>query len=271
MNTDTEAGQIAALALATADGRVVDDPETGRRWLVVGENARAEEVSDAHDLKPSPRRIAQAVTVQTLDSLVDYVMAFRSDETVLFADIERNRIVAALDYHGPALPSNVDHKATMDLPFSVEWAAWTKIDGKMMEQLEFARFLEENANDIVAPDGAELLEICRDLQARRKVNFIKAVRTSSDNENFEYQDETQATTRKGEIEIPTKFEIEIPVYFDGRSIRFFAFLRWRLEEGVGLKLGVALHRAEHVRQAVFKEIVGQVRERTDRMAVFGRI
>jgi hypothetical protein len=38
-----------------------------------------------------------------------------------------------------------------------------------------------------------------------------------------------------------------------------------------LTLGIQLHRAEHVRQAVFKQIVTQVAERTGCLAVFGKI
>jgi uncharacterized protein YfdQ (DUF2303 family) len=269
----TEAEVVADLTRQAETPHVVSvmNGETPRLFLVRGRETEMQEVSDPHDLLPTPARIRQDVILQTVDSLIEYVNAFARPGTTLFADISENRIVGALDYHCPEKPANVDHLARLTLPFSEEWKTWSKIDGKMLEQLEFARFLEENANDVIAPSGAELLEICRDIQAKRKVNFIKAVRTSSDNESFEYSDETQATTRKGEIEIPTKFELEIPVYFDGRTIRFFAFLRWRMEEGIGLKLGVELHRAEHVRQAVFKEIVSNVRELTGCKAVYGRI
>lgn len=269
METKTEVAAVAALALQSAAAQIIPDGE--RRWLVVGENARVEEVTDPHDLKPKPSRIAQAITVQTVDSLVEYVNAYKKPNTVLFADIAKNRIAAVIDYHGPDDPENTDHVATMDLPFSEEWKAWTSIDGKYLEQLVFARYLEENSADISAPTGAELLEVCRDIQALRKVNFTKVVRTSSENESFEWTDETQATTRNGNLEIPTKFEIEIPVYFDGRTIKFFAFLRWVLIEGAGVKLGAQLHRPEHVRQAIFKELVGKVTDRTGCVTVFGHI
>jgi hypothetical protein len=49
-----------------------------------------------------------------------------------------------------------------------------------------------------------------------------------------------------------------------------AFLRWKLGEGT-LRLGVQLHRAEHVRQAVFRQIVDRVAVRTGCPAMFGRI
>lgn len=77
-----------------------------------------------------------------------------------------------------------------------------------------------------------------------------------------------ARTTKGGVEVPSKFELRLPVYFGGETVSLFAFLRWRLEEG-SLKLGIALHRAEHVRQAVFKQIVTEAGDRTDCPIMFG--
>ncbi|MCH1933271.1 YfdQ family protein, partial [Shewanella sp. A25] len=76
---------------------------------------------------------------------------------------------AIVDYHAPDKAAHGAHVAAMALPYSEEWKAWTAIDGKLMPQREFARFIEENAVDVVAPSGADLLEVVRDLQAVRKV------------------------------------------------------------------------------------------------------
>jgi uncharacterized protein YfdQ (DUF2303 family) len=264
----TEVKTIADLAVAASGKPETIVTEGGREFLITPDGLKVQEVTEP-GAKLLPDHIVQGVTLQTVDSIVDYAERFKTDTSVLFADIEHNTIVAAIDYHAPAAAGHVQHSAKMALPHSVEWKAWAGINGKMMEQLEFARFLEENAADIEAPSGADVLEACRDLQARRKVNFIKAVRTSSDNENFEFTDETEART-KGGVELPAKFKLSIPVYFDDAPHELFAFLRWRLDDG-SLKLGIALHRAEHVRQAVFKSIVTDVAERTALTAVFGRL
>lgn len=270
----TEADAVAELAGKTQNFPFFEKTEDGRVLALVPQGNGHWEIQDVSDPlreTKTPPYIAQAITLQTLDSLVEYGQRFRTAATILLADIDKNSIRAVIDYHAPDKADRAAHSATMALPFSVEWQTWTGIDGKMMDQLEFARFLEENAGDIVRPSGADLLEVCRDLQAVRKVDFRKAVRTSSDNESFEYTDETTAGTKKGDVEVPTKFALEIPVYFGEGVTGVQAFLRWRLEEGVGLKLGVKLHRAEHVRQAVFKQIVLGAAERIDRPAVFGRL
>jgi len=266
---DTEAEVISDLA-RKALAPTTFKTDDGRAFLVTHDSANVREISDEHGLQVNtPRYIKQAVTLQTQDSLVEYVNRFKTADTVLFADIAANTILATLDYHASAKAAHVAHRAALTLPFSEEWGLWTRISGKLMSQLEFARFLEENGADVRAPDAAELLEACRDLQAHRKVNFVKAVRTSSDNENFEYTDETKATTKAG-IELPTKFKLGLPVYFGEPDTEVFAFLRWKLDDGQ-LNLGIQLHRAEHVRQAVFKQIVAGVAERTGCVAVFGKL
>jgi len=269
MTENTEAGAVAALA-AKASGAHVVKTGDNREFLIVPSGFSDKEVSDAYGLKlAKPKYIKQTVTIETADSLVDYVNRFKGADTMLFAEISANRIVALVDYHASTAAAHVAHRAKMELPFSEEWTLWTKISGKLMPQLEFARFLEENAADVRAPDAGELLDACRDLQIRRKVNFTKAVRTASDNENFEYSEETNATQKKGELELPTKFRLGLPVYFGDAETEVYAFLRWRLDDGA-LALGVQLHRIEHVRQAVFKKIVLDVAVRTASPAVFGK-
>lgn len=277
---NTEAGVVAALAQAAARQPHFTVTDDGRAVIFLPTEDGGWTPHDLSDPNRDPGRppvIAQGVTLQTLDSLVDYANRFKTADTLLFADIDASAIHAALDYHradpkGEAHKAELlRHSARMKLPHSVEWQTWTAIDGKLFGQLEFARFIEENAGDIVAPSGADLLEVCRDIQAVRKVNFIKAVRTSSDNESFEWVDDTQASSRKGNVEIPTQFKLELPVYFGEGAVSLYAFLRWRLVDGEGLKLGVQLHRAEHVRQAVFKDIVTRAADRIGAPAMFGRL
>lgn len=267
----TEAEAIATMARKGASASIIKTADN-RELLILPEGARFEDVTDEHKLATTlPHYIKQSVTVQTQDSLVEYVNKFKGSETLLFADMSNSVIVAAIDYHAADKAAHSAHRATLSLPFSEEWRLWTGISGKLVPQLEFARFLEENGADVRAPDAADLLEAARDLQTHRKVNFIKAVRTASENENFEFTDETTAKTKSG-LELPTKFTLGIPVYFGESDTEIFAFLRWSIKPDEGqLSLGIQLHRAEHVRQAVFKQIVQGVSSRTSCAAVFGKI
>ena len=265
----TEAAEIAKLATQANARAAIIKSDDGRTFLIKPNNCTHIDVTEPNALPLyEPALTRQLAQMQTTDSLVEYVNRFKSDDTILLADIAANAIVGAIDYHSPNGPRHVQHKAALQLGFSTEWTEWNRINDKLMPQLEFARFIEENAADIAAPPAADLIECVRDLQAHRKVNFTKAVRTSSENENFEFTDETEAKGRGG-IEIPTRFVLKIPVYFGESDVELGAFLRWKLDGG--LFLGIKLHRAEHVRQAVFKQIVLDVAVRTERPAMFGRI
>jgi hypothetical protein len=273
----TEAEAISKIVRDNLAARTIKT-DSGLEYLIYAAGLQKHEVTDEHGLhKALPRYIHQNVVVQTVDSLTAYVCRFMNADTTLFADISKNSITGAIDYHkqgddgkgkvvGPTAQF-VAHCVRMELQFSQEWKLWTGINGRLMPQMEFARFIEENGADVAAPAGAELLEAVRDLQANRKVNFTKAVRTASDNENFEYTDETEART-KGGFEIPTKFLLKIPVYFGEEAVSLHGFLRWKLDDGA-LNLGIALHRTENVRQAVFKQIVCGIEDGTSAHVVFG--
>lgn len=266
----SEADSVAKLAVKSAGTPQVITTAAGREFVVLPEGFKAEDVTPANKVEVlSPKQLSQNVTLQNADALIEYLNRFKSDKSLMFADVQANRIVCALDYHDKAQASLVTHRATLDLPFSEEWKIWSGISGQLKPQLEFARFIEENAPDIKAPDAGTLLESVRDLQARRSVNFIQAVRTDSDNESFEFSDNTEARA-KGDLELPTKFLLSIPVYFGDPDTEVQAFLRWKLEEGK-LMLGIKLHRAEHIRQAAFKLIVTDAMERTGLFAVFGKM
>lgn len=271
----TNADAVAELARKGTVEPHILKTESGRELLVLPSEdggARHVDVSEPGvQLAPEANWTVQAVTVQTADSLVDYMNRFKVKTSSLFADIDSNRIVAVIDYHDIEPGARLGHRATLDLPYSVEWLVWSAIDGELMDQLTFARFIEENAGDFSAPTAADLLEVTRELQAHRKVNFIKAVRTASDNENFEFSDQTDLGTKRGDLEVPTKFTLRLPIYFGGPLYTIEAFLRWSLIEGAGLKLGISIRNREHVRQAVFKEVVMDVADRSELPAYFGRI
>lgn len=274
---DTEAATGAALALEGATPHTID--HDGRTFLVHSVNQRVMDITDPHGLTRRPSHILQAVTLETKDSLVDYVNRYKTAGTVLFANIAASTIVAALNYHdasnagGEGLANHADHRAKLVLPLSTEWKDWAQFDKTgHVSQKDFARWIEEHAGDVAAPLAADLLEMCRDLQSLRRVSFIEAVRrTNSDAESFTYKNETDIQRDGHSIDIPTLFELSLPVYFGEPNTSLMAYLRWNIGENGQLTLGIKLSRAEYVRQAVFKQIVAEVGERAKVPVLYGTI
>lgn len=228
-----------------------------------------------------PKNVTQMPKLQTVQSMIDYVNRFKNPDTVLFANIDNNDVLAVIDYHGkptgeviegrddgtlPA-PRLGSHRAALHLPFSQEWQLWNSVSNKLMSHRDFASFIEENAIDVIEPAGAALLEMCRDLHVINDSSFKSSIR-HGDTEKFEYQKNTNATVR-GDVEIPVSITLSIPVYFGEENVHVTAFMRRKIDEGV-LSLGVKLSRVESIRQNEFHRIVGDIAGHTnDLTTVYG--
>jgi uncharacterized protein YfdQ (DUF2303 family) len=271
-NTATETGQIAALAVqaAAAAPHIIANSD-GRQFAVVPDGFELRDVTPAGAAVTfKPDHIAQTVCLETAASLSDYLTRFKSPQTTLFANISANSIVGVIDYHAPGSADLAKHIAKLTLPYSTEWALWSGIDGKLNSQLDFARFLEENAQDVRAPDTADLLECVRDMQAVEKADFRARVRPESDNVDFDFSQSTDAGTRNGTLEVPKRLTLSFPVFFGGEPITLEARLRWRKTQD-GLQLGVMILRKEQVRQEEFQRVVSQISASADVPAHYGQL
>lgn len=288
----TDAGVVTRLAIEsmTVENRLIlRDAAEGPTLALLRDDAGDERLEPVDLIGgvhvTAPGRIAMLVAVETEQSLASYANRFKTSASTLFASIATDTIVAVIDYHGSTRdvpggspdeagavafsPSFREHRATLKLVRSLEWLAWAAVDGKLMPQLEFVRFLEENREDIHSPDAATILEACRDLQGLTKVDFRSVVREDSDNYKIEYAEEATARP-KGDITLPSEFILSLPVYFDDVEVQVAALLRWKIDAG-HLSLGVRLKRAERIRQAQFKQIVVGLNEATGLQALYGSI
>lgn len=276
---------VRDLAIATTAPRTVTGPD-GVVYAVIwrGQSQMLERLTPEGGLETKPPgRIRQTVELATSESLIDYAKRFRDGRSVFFADVDADKIVCVLDYHSSSRDDislgNPDawqattaanfgeHVAELNLRRSLEWAAWSKADGAMVQQLDFVRFLDDNRDDIISPDAGTVIDACRDLQSLRRVKFNAVARLDSDNVSIEFDDETTATARQ--IDMPASFLVRMPVYFEGETVDIEAALRWRVEDGK-LLLGLRLKRAERVRQAMFRQVVGEIAEATGVQALYGR-
>lgn len=275
MADENQAETISALTLDALDRPVIMTAADGREFLVTPEDMRVGniDIPNKQDVL-MPKVVTQHVKMQTADSLVDYVNRFKNTDSVLFADMANNSIVSIIDYHKQESetftlpdPRLCIHRATLALPFSLEWQTWTRASGKLMSHLEFATFLEENAIDIKNPVGADLLELCRDLQVRNDVSFGSTVRMG-DYTEINYKKDTDAS-KNGTMKLPQSIMLSIPVYFGEAPVPIMAFMRRKIDDGA-LFLGVQLSRAENVRQDEFHRIVDSVKTSVDHLTtVYG--
>lgn len=221
-------------------------------------------VADLEDYLPAPRRIRRKQAFRSVDSFIDYVGRFATEASVVFADEHNTCLKAIIDYHQSAeSPSWCDHVATYDCPFSKEWKEWMAYNGKNIAQSDFAEFLEERAQDVVKPAGAELLEIALQFKVIRQACFGSAIRLNTGEFQFQFSEENQ----KGTVELPEIIHIGVAPFHNGEKYEVKARLRYRLREG---RLTLSYHLVDPHRfvEHAFNELCTKVNDSLDGVAVY---
>lgn len=216
--------------------------------------------ADQLDTAARPHRVKQSVVVRECKSFLDYWNLYSDIESRAFADRDKNQVVAVLDYHqtgDPNLARWGSHRLTLTLRFTEEWKTWTGKNGVKMTQAEFAEFLEDNALDIVEPSSATMVECASTLQAKNDVEFEQATNLQTGQVQMRYKEDIRGSWSNGNIEIPKRFSILVPVYDGQEAVRVDARIRFRLS-GSKLTFWYQLHYKERLERAAFAAIVEQV-------------
>ncbi len=241
-------------------------------------------LEDIEKYQPKPSRRRGTYAYDDAASFIAAVNADKHAGTTLYAkqDPKNPRLLAVFNGYDrladaaqavSAGPDDLtgwgDHRAAYACPLSEEWKTWTAYDAKVMKQAEFAEFLENNLPDITVPSGAELLTACSNLQAKRNVDFASAVNTTNGQVQFTYQETvTGAGSRQGQMVLPDRFKLGIPVFVNGDPWAVDARLRYRITDG-GLALWFDLERPEKVLEHAFKDVVKAVSEGIGMAALMG--
>ncbi len=227
---------LGDIQAAVAAGAALGDPRTADAapgsgvFTVV---PKGYELASLEGFLARPLHVRQIVDLDDAESFIEYVKEYRLDErTRIFFDQEEAEFVAVLDYHGNGeAPEWCAHRAMFKAQQSVEFTTWMAQNKRQMQQVEFARFLEENLPDVVEPAGAVLLEIALTFEAKKDVEFASGVRLQNGQIQLTYNEVVRGTAQKGTLEVPEQFVLGIPIHTGGPSYRIPVRLRWRLHEG----------------------------------------
>ena len=189
-------------------------------------------VHSLEKLLPLPTRTAGTVELRDQKSFVAYVADRKTKGTRLYGTLTpKPGFVAVLNDHSSVFPGWRDDRATFDCPLSREWQTWTAASGKHMTQEDFARFIEDNLPDVAEPPAADMLEISRSLEAKKKVNFASGLRLSNGQHQITYEETIDSTAAKGRLMVPETFALGIAVFEGGDRYRVEARLRYRIADG----------------------------------------
>lgn len=276
-NTETEAAVLAGIELATP--RPLDDE--GRFFTqLVPAGARAE-VHDLYAFRESfaehPHCKAGTVHVHDAASFVEYIAKHGLNASEVWADEARRGLVGVINA-GAASDTSLDeghaghgdHRVVLELVHSDEWKTWAARDKEWIDQATFAEHLEDNAVNVVEPDGATMLEIAEFLQATRSSVAKSGINLGNGLVQLRYEESETATAgRSGDLEIPTTFTLLLAPFVGADRVPVTARFRYRLRGGQTV-LSYALLKPEDIVRAAFNKIVEDVRGAISQPLFLGR-
>ncbi|WP_104087956.1 DUF2303 family protein [Arthrobacter sp. GMC3] len=254
--TNTEAADIAELGKQAAISEVLDP---GKIYSILdGDGGLTVEDTDKYAARP--RRKTSAPKVTDAQSFKDYLEKHGIEgETEVTAQETEGCIISIIDAGTDLEPGWRDHTITLQLQSSDEWRRWLDRNNKLMRQVDFAEFIEDNAKDILEPSYAEIFEIATSLQVKRGVDFESATRLDNGEIQLGYRETTTSTAGKiGQLSVPQTLIIALRPFKGGEPYRVTASFRYRLN-GPELTMGYKLQNLEKIRDEAFATVSEEVR------------
>lgn len=226
-----------------------------------------------------PRRKTGNITLTTQDSFIDYITQHsipNATSIYCYANYEMSvvRFLSVINDHlGPSEGGQQwrDHLAFFNPESSVEWKRWQGNNKKVMSQIEFASYIEENLRDIASvegmPTGQQLLEMALSFEANQDMRFKSAIRLQNGGVQMSFvQDDDSQTLAK--MQMFDKISIGIPVFWNGDPYRIDARLRYRVRDSK-LYFWYELIRPDKVIEDATKTLIASIKEKTNVFFYFG--
>lgn len=219
-------------------------------------------VEDLEKFLPNPLRTKRAIKLIALLSFISYVNRFKVDGTEIHIRTGGGAI-ALIDAPTPEEPHWAEHSAEFIVTYSDRWKTWDGKNKQNMTQRQFAEFVEDNTVDFVSPSGGDMLDIAKTLHAEQSSNFKSGIRLENGDVSLAYEKTTIGKAgQRGDLEIPSVFQIQVPI-LEGEPSRLVDIrLRYELVEGK-LTFNIEIIRRtallEEVRRSIFATIANEVK------------
>lgn len=180
-----------------------------------------------------PQRKKGSAALFDAESFCGYFSRFKDANSIIFVDQDAMSFRGVLNYHEEenGAPRHGDFECSFKLRETEPWKRWKAGHEKPKNQVDFARFIEDNLADIYAPPAAAMLELSRDLQVHSEAEFQSANKLSNGQTKLVYSEQIKATIGQGTQEVPDKFTIRLAI-FHGQAVRDIELrLRLRLSGG----------------------------------------
>jgi hypothetical protein len=270
----SEADTIAKLTIAAAGkAHSLIDQRGVEHFFVPKGNGAYEMIlaTPEHEVKPRPAYINQGVQIHQVSSLIEYVNAFRTDSTAIFASYDNLKISAVIDYHQSAslMPGLVKHVVTLGLTYSPQWSFWKDEANGQNEftQRELAQLIQLNAVDFLQPSGTKLLEMLMDMRNGVTTEFNSMIETPSGP-----MGETGGSRRIVGSTIPDLVELHIPVFLGENAVPVTININQDIDPATAKStFTMAMIRSLLVEMKQFETVIARIRKETGLQVFMGAI
>lgn len=263
----TEADAIIA-ATRTPQMQVVE----GNPFLLVPEGFKSP--IDLEKTLPNPLRKRGTVTLNDADSFIRYTKNQGAADTRIYCETSYSAGVVKFmgvlnDYD--AQPHWQDFRSIYEPPKSEEWKTWTGNNKKVMDQMTFALFIEDNLKDIAGetPSGTQMLEMAKSLEIKHDLRVKSAIRTQSGGINLEFVATDDAATVE-RMNVFDRFSIGIAPFFNGQAYKVDARLRYRAANGT-VQFWFELIRPDLTLQAATVDMIEAIKTGTGFPVLMGKL
>ncbi|KGF71185.1 hypothetical protein LL06_00915 [Hoeflea sp. BAL378] len=248
------AREAAGIDIVTLNLAVKGLPERVPIARLHGESPEFDSLKQlAEEWRLFPERKTGTAIVDTLTSFIDLTSRHATEDSVIFAgtDWKAPSLTAVIDYHclnsGEGYAGNLGHRIHYPFPLSEQWKIWVGMNGKPMDQGDFAAFIEDNIADLSSPEALEvtdyeakfattiatpsaLVTLSRGLAVHVSSKAKSAV-TLQSGEGEIVWDEVHQGADGNRLKVPGLFMLQIPLFHMGETQRVPVRLRYRMRDG----------------------------------------
>lgn len=213
------------------------------------------------DHRASPLRVKSVIETDTVAAWLSYWNRFSDVNSTALFDLPAAKLAGYIDYHEAVGEARwLEHQVIYQCPMTPEWKRWKDHSGKPMDQIAFARFIEDAIPDITDPTGADMLEIAKSLTVHNKVNFRQAIRLDNGETQFTYEENIEGQAGpKGQLKIPQTITLGIRLFDGGPGYSVEARFRYSIKDAK-LAMWYDLVRPERVHEAAVMDIYQAIQD-----------
>lgn len=202
------------------------------------------------ELRPdAPRFLEADQNFFTVPSFSEYVLRFRRPGTIVVCDPIAGSARAWIDYHEPDRANWRKHVATYRPQLSEDWVNWAQGSGKLLPQDEFAGLIERMERLILSPPAGQMMTIAEHLEGTMSVKWQRATNLQTGLYKMQWVQEGTTSTKAGDLSVPKKFSLVMPVLFGEQPIEVGNWLRIRIDNP--LKIGYEIERMGEILQNAY--------------------